>query len=100
MRGTDKQQDIGGGLVEPATYTPYIDRLLVRWPNATLLVATDSTEFLAELTKTYPGRVVARPALRSQVNAFLDESLSDRQQKGADVLIDALLLSRSDFLLK
>jgi len=34
------------------------------------------------------------------VNAFLDTSIKDNYRKGEDVLIDTLLLSRVDFLLK
>ena len=67
---------------------------------ATLFVATDSSKFLTEIEALYPGRVVSRPALRSESNAFLDSSLTDNYQKGADALIDAMLLSRADFLLK
>mmetsp|Transcript_10475 Transcript_10475/g.24255 ORF Transcript_10475/g.24255 Transcript_10475/m.24255 type:complete len:557 (-) Transcript_10475:392-2062(-) len=100
VRGTDKQEWIGGRVVPPAEYVPHIERYLAKSPSAILFVATDSPAFLSWLQQKYAGRIYAQNALRSERNAFLDMDLTDHYRKGADVLIDALLLSRCHFLLK
>ena len=98
-RGTDKQPEIAGAVVHPQQYVRHVDAYLAIHPNATIFVATDSPTFLRWLEHKYPS-LVARDALRSDRNAFLDVSLRDNFRKGTDALIDALLLSRCDFLLK
>ena len=100
VRGTDKDPAIGGSIVPPRSYAPHIDSYLASHPNATLFVATDSPAALQWMRQRYGARVVAREALRSEGNAFLDTRLRDNYRKGLDVLLDALLLSRCDFLLK
>ena len=98
-RGTDKKAEIAGDIVHPQQYVRHIKAYVADHPNATLFVATDSPSFLRWLEHKFPSLVV-RNALRSERNAFLDAQLSDNYRKGADALIDALLLSRCDFLLK
>ena len=45
-------------------------------------------------------RVRFYDALRSERNAFLDRRLSDNYKKGEDALVDALLLSCANLLIK
>ncbi|KAL3923852.1 MAG: hypothetical protein SGPRY_004096, partial [Prymnesium sp.] len=65
-----------------------------------LLVATDSPRFLRQMEARYRERIVAYTALRSEKNAFADKSIADNYKKGQDALVDALLLSCSNFLIK
>lgn len=99
VRGTDKQAAIAGEQVLPQAYVHHIEAYLAANPDALIFVATDSPSFWELLRARYP-RAVSRGALRSEQNAFLDSSLRDNYRKGADALIDSLLLSRCDFLLK
>lgn len=101
MRGTDKQADIGGNIVPPQLYMHHIDIYLQQHPNARVFLATDSPRFLRRMRERYSTKLVARNALRSERNAFLDVQFAGtNERKGFDVLIDALLLSRCAFLLK
>mmetsp|Transcript_5788 Transcript_5788/g.18075 ORF Transcript_5788/g.18075 Transcript_5788/m.18075 type:complete len:1617 (+) Transcript_5788:79-4929(+) len=101
MRGTDKKAEIGGEIVPPQRYMFHIDSHLRERPHALIFLATDSPLFLRLMRERYGAKVFARNALRSERNAFLD-LLADgtNARKGADVLIDSLLLSRCSFLLK
>jgi hypothetical protein len=101
MRGTDKQADIGGEIVPPQVYMHHIDAYLQEHPHARLLLATDSPRFLRRMRERYSTKLVARNVLRSERNAFLDvQPAGANERKGFDVLVDALLLSRCNFLLK
>ena len=90
VRGTDKQSEIAGDVVPPQHYVPHIERFLALNLNASIFVATDSPAFLSWLRNRYPAQLVARSALRSERNAFLDSSLTDTYRKGEDVLIGQL----------
>ena len=100
MRGTDKLRNIGGRVVQPDEYDPIIRHYIQRRPNALLLLATDSPSFLEKMRQTYGARLVVYDALRSERNAFADKRLSDNYKKGEDALVDALLLSCSNALIK
>jgi hypothetical protein len=105
LRGTDKGAAEGAEntrrKIGPDAYFPEVDRYLQKQPDARVFVATDQVQYLEAMRERYPDRVVASDCLRS-----LDErapfQMKDRSGylKGAEVLIDALLLARSDFLLK
>ena len=100
LRGTDKLRNIGGRIVSPEEYKPLIEHYLKRRPNAVLLLATDSPTFLEKMRVAYGERLVVYDALRSERNAFADRQLADNYKKGEDALVDALLLSCSNFLIK
>jgi len=100
LRGTDKMRNIGGRIVPPTEYYPLVDAFLAQRPATVLLVATDSPAFLKQMEARYQERIVAYSALRSERNAFADRSLTDNYKKGEDALVDALLLSCSNFLIK
>eukprot|EP00656_Telonema_subtile_P026397 TRINITY_DN2836_c0_g1_i1.p1 TRINITY_DN2836_c0_g1~~TRINITY_DN2836_c0_g1_i1.p1 ORF type:complete len:1301 (-),score=259.34 TRINITY_DN2836_c0_g1_i1:157-4059(-) len=98
LRGTDKQHEIGGKIVPPQEYVPYIERYLALHPGAVVYVATDSPSFLAQLRALVPD-VHFMSSDRTEANAFLDKSVASKARLAADVLIDALILSESDFIL-
>ena len=68
--------------------------------TAILLLATDSPSFLAQMRATYGERIVVYDALRSERNAFADKRVADNYKKGEDALVDALLLSCANYLIK
>ena len=114
MRGTDKASDIGGAIVPPAAYYRFIDQqLVVGGPRALVFLATDSPRFVEDARRKYGARLRHTRAIRSEKNAFLsddggfDGGEADSgdgghgpARKGMDVLVDALLLSRCDYLIK
>lgn len=96
LRGTDK---VVRRKVAPARYYAFVDAFLAAHPRALVFVATDDATYLSEMVRRYGDAVVFRqPGYRS-ANVIRDAALGARD-KGADALLDALLLSRCDFLLK
>jgi hypothetical protein len=106
LRGSDKF-DFGVGpnlsrKVEPEEYSPHIDRYLAEHPKCSrIFVATDQRQWLNTLEQAYPGRIVS----------FSEWSLSDSDQnrfhddgakaaRGVEVIVDLLLLSRCNYILK
>ena len=100
LRGTDKLRNIGGRIIGPREYRPLIQRFLTRRPHALLFLATDSPSFLAEMHQEYGDRLIVYDALRSERNAFADRKIANNYKKGTDALVDALLLSCSNLLIK
>jgi hypothetical protein len=105
LRGTDKGKYLAmagsGQQIDPAAYLPYVSAFLAAHRNASVFVATDSPSFLREVRSTWPGRVRYREdVLRDEGNAaFRKPAASGNYRKGEEVLLDALLLSRCDWLL-
>ncbi len=106
LRGSDKF-DFGTGpnlsrKVMPEEYFPHIDRYLADHPSCTgIFVATDQRQWLKVLEAAYPGKILS----------FSEWSLSDSDEnsfhlteqkaaRGVEVLVDFLLLSRCDFVIK
>lgn len=95
-RGTDKKAE--------APRVPYekiyeaIDAL--EFQDFLLFVATDEAAFLAEISARYPGRVVAAEAMRSTDGSPLHFNTSHQYQVGEEAVIDCLLLSRCDLLIR
>ena len=107
LRGTDKP----GGLKRGAkVFTPLVRAFLCHRPRARVFVATDDAGLLAELQASVaewlpPSRLVWGDALRgnSSLNPGFDAkelSLHGHPNLASDVLLDTLLLSKCDFLLK
>ena len=48
----------------------------------------------------YGERLVVYDALRSERNAFADKRVADNYKKGEDALVDSLLLSCANYLIK
>lgn len=108
VRGTDKM-DTGTGpilsrIVPPEEYFPFIDEYLERQPEAGIFFATDQLQYRSEMAARYGDRVICYSAELSDstVNAFQQQRRggSGNKRKGEEVLVDALLLSRCDFLFK
>ncbi len=106
LRGSDKF-DFGTGpnlsrKVTPEEYYPHIDRYLAENLDCTgIFVATDQRQWLKVLEAAYPGKILS----------FAEWSLSDSDEnnfhlseqkaaRGVEVLVDFLLLSRCDFIIK
>ncbi len=100
IRGTDKIRNVGGRIVPPEEYLPVATAFLRRHPDALIYVATDSPSFLQQMRAEHGQRLVVYEALRSDRNAFADSSLADNYKKGEDALVESLLLSCTNFLVK
>ena len=100
LRGTDKMKNIGGRIIRPAEYYPLIHRYMSQHPNALVFLATDSPTFLNEMQLRYNKQLVVYNALRSERNAFADRSIDDNYKKGEDAIVDSLLLSCANLLIK
>jgi hypothetical protein len=108
IRGSDKQ-DTGTGpalarIVPPAEYYPLIDSWLEQHPKGGVFLATDQAQFHDQLAQRYGERLVWHSEMlsTSDVNVFQMREADGRgnRAKGEEVLLDALLLSRCDRLLK
>lgn len=111
MRATDK----AGAIISSAVYTDALDAFFCNYPNAVVFAASDNEASLHDLRRwsqrsRHKAPVVTRPAIRSTVrqgrftnpgvHAHLLNLTSKSATLGADVLLDTLLLSRANFLLK
>lgn len=100
IRGTDKDNCIGGRKIIPSEYFKYIDFLLEKNKDAVIFLATDTPSYIKTFTDTYNDKCIyINDILRSNLNIFLDTSESNNYKKGEDVLIDCLCLSKCNFLL-
>jgi hypothetical protein len=87
-------------IVKPEEYFRYIDDYMRANGPAKIFVATDQQQFLSEVRNRYRERVLSFDSRRATglLNPF--QIKGDGYRKGEDVLIDCLLLSRTNFLLK
>ena len=109
LRGTDKgkyMNSAGSGRpIGPAEYEPYVRAFLAyHGANASVFLATDSPSYLDDVVRRWPsGRVRYRhDVLRHEGNVAFAGATATKgasYRKGEEVLLDALLLSRCDFLL-
>lgn len=100
LRGTDKLKNIGGRIIGPAEYHPLVREYMAHHPNALILLATDSPSFLAQMRRQYRDNLIVYDALRSERNVFVDRRVADNYKKGEDALVDSLLLSCANLLIK
>ena len=100
VRGTDKDPGIGGYKIPPENYYPFIDFYLAKFQGAKIFVATDDPSYLRSMETKYPRQIFYYDAVRSAKNVFLaaDDGISG-YDKARTVLIDSMLLAKSDFLL-
>lgn len=98
IRGTDLHY---APAVSPAEYFPYVDEYIKKESSLKLIIATDQSQYLSVFEERYGNRVVSSNAFRSdnEIAPFQRKEISP-YQKGEDVLVDILLLSKSNFLLK
>jgi hypothetical protein len=108
MRGSDKgAADAAPELsriVEPDEYFPHIDRFLDGAEGGRIFLATEQAQFVARTRARYGKRLMTREVIRTSgfgpfSNPFQTPAGSG-YAKGEEVLIDCLLLSRSDWLLR
>lgn len=97
LRGTDKNKNIGGRTIYPEEYYSYIDYFITK-KSAKLLVCSDDQSFVNIIRSKY-NICEQTEVLRDPQNIFLCNKNSN-YKKGKDVLIDSLLLSKCNFLLK
>ena len=97
VRSTDKHTSQA---VQAESYYKYLDAYIKARPDAIIFVATDAAASLELIIRRYGRERVKSQAnvLRRPGNAFLDRSLP-AYEKGYQVCLDALLLSRCDVLL-
>ncbi len=111
IRGTDKGFDRNGRLygfpdylariVPPEEYWAIADEFIEAYPDCKIFVATDQQQSLEAFRHRYPNRVLAYGDTRSTTTQnSMHVQDGKNYQKGEDVLIDCLLLSRTDFLLR
>ncbi len=98
IRGTDLMY---APPVSPAEYFPHVDNWLRRQNRPKIFVATDQAQYLTAFQQRYSELVVGYDSHRS-INEIVPVNLKEipPHKKGEDVLIDTILLSRSEFLLK
>lgn len=99
-RGTDKHEE--------ARPVPY-DRVVAAVREAIngagicrykLFVATDEQPFLDHMLGQFPGKVLYREMLRSADGRPTHKTNGDGFKKGEDAVIDCILLSRTDYLVR
>jgi len=105
MRGTDK---FLSRKVEPEEYFSYIDSYISAQEalghTVAIFLATDDTSYRSRTVTKYGSRVVEQPNVsRASGSDAIWKSANDTtspSKKGQTVLLDSLLLSKCDFLLK
>jgi len=70
--------------------------------NYKIFVATDEQKFLDQMELAFPGRVIAYDSIRSLDGKPIHRGrwIKNSYQLGEDALIDSLLLSRGDYLIR
>ncbi len=98
MRGTDLHY---APPVSPAEYFDPIDRYLGAHPDALLYLATDQVQYLDVVRRRYGDIVLSYDCLRSSTaTAPFEMDEGSPYRKGEDVLIDILILSRCNHLIR
>lgn len=98
IRGTDLRY---APPVSPAEYFEPMEQYLNERPEARIFLATDQVQYLDLIEKRYGSRVLHYDCLRSSTStAPFNLKAGSPYRKGEDVLIDILLLSRCDFLIR
>ncbi len=107
IRGTDKGTANSHPklmrIIKPEEYFPHIDKYTQQHGQCRIFVATDQMQFLKEMRERYGNRIISLPASRSHSNLAtfnVNYQQTRNYAKGEEVLMDCLLLSRCDYLLK
>lgn len=95
FRGTDKSTE-----ARRVCYEEVYREIEKFSAEAILFVATDEQPFLDEIKKRYPGRVCYADAIRSSNDVPVHSTRKNGYLKGEQAVIDCLLLSRTDFLIR
>ncbi|MBY0497760.1 MAG: hypothetical protein K2Y23_26425 [Cyanobacteria bacterium] len=98
-RGTDKWED--APRVPYAAAASAIDEAAGSARDWLVFVATDEQPFLEYIRARFPGRVCARPMFRATDGRPIDVTNDDgNYQKGLDAVVDCVLLSRTNALVR
>ena len=104
MRGTDKgSAKLSPELmriIKPREYFPYIDDYTRKHGYCRIFVATEQQQFLRQMKARYGDRILSYEAIRTSGLRNPFQLQGSGYRKGEEVLIDCLLLSRSNYLLK
>jgi hypothetical protein len=68
--------------------------------NYQLFVATDEMGFITYLEAMYPGKVIYTSAIRSATGNAIHVTSGNNHRKGEEAIVDCLLLSRCNYLLR
>lgn len=102
MRGAEHSGEIAAGrkmsMLPPFFFYREIDRYLSENADAMLFLATDSRDHFAATKGRYGERLVAYDAVRSDYGRAPHTEFGGAKV-GEDVLVDALLMARADFLI-
>lgn len=99
FRGTDKEEAPRAAY---EAFNEYIEvwRIIFDQPNAKIFIATDDQGFLNYMNALYPNQVVSYECFRSSDGQPVHFVGRDNYKKGEEALIDCLLLSRCNVLIK
>jgi hypothetical protein len=110
LRGTDKSTRFDGTpflgpkqftrIVPPEEYFPFLDKFISHYPDGKLFVATDQYQFMQTIIGRYGSRVMHTRATRSSTKKAVFSRSGKGYQRGIEVLLDSLLLSKCHFLIK
>jgi hypothetical protein len=98
IRGTDLHY---AAPVSPAEYFSSVEKYLSEYPKSKIFIATDQEQYISVFQNKFGDAVYFSDCFRSNndIAPFNRTELSP-YQKGEDVLVDILILSKSDFLIK
>lgn len=112
-RETDKMATLEGCAEQEATFVSYqdtykaIEKLLkeVKQTDYAIFVATDSADFLKDIKNHYPHKVIATSSIRSEdgrpIHYNVKSSVPNYYYvQGTEAVIDCLLLSKCNFLIR
>lgn len=107
IRQTDKntfqvERDAGGSPVDLSRYIDHIHKYIDNKDSVKVFLATDCYNTLEAVKREFGDLVICRDAIRSHDQSPVHHMMKNESayQKGQDVLVDALLLSRTNFLIK
>jgi len=100
-RGTDKMQTES----PPVEYDDFFDTIsrfifAHEGKPIILFVASDEKDFIREMTLRFPDQMITTNASRSESGLPVHLQMGNNYQKGEEALLDCLLLSRCDHLIR
>jgi len=88
-------------IVSLENYKTEIRNYINLFPDAYIYLATDSTDYIKQLNEEFGDKIILPDVLRSSGGASVHHhSQGNGYKKGKDVLMECLLLSKCDFLIK
>jgi len=97
-RGTDKISE--AARVDYEAVYQEIEKAIDEKKEFKLFVATDEQPFLDAISLRYPGKVISIEAIRSSSSKAVHASRKNGYQKGEEALIDCILLSKTNLLIR